>query len=197
MKKEKGMLVWICACFVLMVCDFPFAYANEEEVSLDKANIDLTDKASLQRGARLFMDVCSGCHSLKYIRYSTMAKDIGITNAKGGVLDEVVKADLMFVGDKITDPIISAMTKEEGVAWFGTAPPDLSLEARLRGTDWIYTYLRSFYLDPKKQWGVNNTIFPDVAMPDVLYNMQQQLLKEPGGQAKFDNAICDLTNFFT
>ena len=170
-------------------------YADESTVKLDKAAIDVTDLASLQRGAALFMNHCSGCHSLKFMRYSTMAQGIGITDAAGHVLEQAVQDNLMFVGDKITDTIQSAMTKEEGATWFGIAPPDLSLEARLRGVDWIYTYLRTFYLDNKKQWGVNNKVFPDVAMPDVLYSFRERLLAEKDGQAKYDMAVLDLVNF--
>lgn len=170
-------------------------HADEGTFALDKARIDPTDLPSLQRGAKIFMDYCSGCHSLKYIRYSTMAKDIGIVNSKGEVLDQAVKANLMFVGDKLVDTIQSAMTKEEGANWFGVAPPDLSLVTRSRGVDWLYTYLRSFYPDQKKPWGVNNRVFPDVAMPDVLFNVRARLLLEPEGQQKVDTYMLDLVNF--
>ena len=169
--------------------------AAESEYPLDKAKIDLSDLPSLQRGAQMFMNRCSGCHSLKYIRYSTMAEDIGIVDASGHILEAIVKDNLMFVGDKITDTIRSSMTKEEGTLWFGVAPPDLSLVSRLRGSDWIYTYLRSFYLDNKRPWGVNNKIFPDVAMPDVLFNVKAHFLAEANGQEKYDAAILDLVNF--
>lgn len=169
--------------------------ATENEYPLDKAKIDLSDLPSLQRGAQLFMNHCSGCHSLKYIRYNTMAKDIGIVDASGHILEAVVKDSLMFVGDKITDTIRSSMTKEEGAIWFGVAPPDLSLVSRLRSSDWIYTYLRSFYPDNKRPWGVNNKVFPDVAMPDVLFNLKARFLLEPNGQEKYDAAILDLVNF--
>lgn len=171
-----------------------YAAAEAEDV-LDKAHIDPSDLASLQRGAEIFMNECSGCHSLKYIRYSTMAKDIGIVDSKGEVLDQAVKANLMFVGDKLVDTVQSSMTKEEGVNWFGVAPPDLSLVARLRGVDWLYTYLRSFYLDKKRPWGVNNHLFPDVAMPDALFNLRTRLLLEPDGQKKVDRVMLDLVNF--
>ncbi len=172
-----------------------FAIAEEGEIPLDKAPIDLTDLPSLQRGAKLFMNMCSGCHSLKYIRYSTMAKDIGIVDAKGQILEQVIKDNLIFNGGKITDTIQTAMNKAEGEAWFGIAPPDLSLVARSRGADWLYTYLRSFYLDAKKPWGVNNTVFPDVAMPDVLFNLRSRLYAEKEGKEKFDGAILDIVNF--
>ena len=171
--------------------------ADEVEVPLDKVHIDHSDLPSLQRGARLFMNYCSGCHSLKYMRYSTLSEGIGILDASGHILENVVKENLMFTGDKITDPIKTAMTKEEGAAWFGVSPPDLSLVSRSRGVNWLYTYLRSFYPDDKKPWGVNNKVFPDVAMPDVLVNFRTRLLAEPDGHAKFDASIVDLVNFLS
>lgn len=194
-KKIKSYYILIFLVFFSAASVFNLARAEEGEVVLDKASIDATDLPSLQRGAKLFMNYCSGCHSLKYIRYSTMAKDIGIVDSKGQVLDQAVKANLMFVGDKLVDTIQSAMTKEEGANWFGVAPPDLSLVVRLRGVDWLYSYLRSFYPDKKRPWGVNNRVFPDVAMPDVLYNLRARLLLEPDGQKKVDLAMLDLVNF--
>ena len=202
---------WLLLGFLFAIGQIGVLIAEENDVVLDKAHIDLTDLPSLQRGAQLFMNHCSGCHSLKYVRYSTLAKDIGIVDSRGQVLEQAVKENLMLVGDKMSDTIISAMTKEEGAAWFGVAPPDLSLVARSRGADWLYTYLRSFYLDPKKPWGVNNKIFPDVAMPDVLYNLRKRLeaqaiaqrtqmpYKEGQPQTsdndKYGDAVLDLVNF--
>jgi ubiquinol-cytochrome c reductase cytochrome c1 subunit len=176
------------------------ATAEEAVAHLDKARVDLTDLASLQRGAKLFMNYCSGCHSLKYIRYNTLAKDIGIVDPDGKVLEQAVKENLMFVGDKITDTIQSSLTKKEGAAWFGTAPPDLSLVSRSRGADWLYTYLRSFYPDPKRPWGVNNKVFPDVAMPDVLFNLRAELNAQNDGKESkenFDRAVLDLVSFLS
>lgn len=186
-----------CAVLLLLASMFYSAVSLTDETTfpLDKAPIDLTDAASLQRGAALFMNYCNGCHSAKYLRYSTMAKDIGIVDGSGKVLEQAVKDNLMFVGDKVTDIISSSMTKAEGAAWFGVAPPDLSLVSRSRGVDWIYTYLRSFYPDPKKQWGVNNKVFPDVAMPDVLFNLRTRLESEKNGKEKYDRAILDIVNF--
>lgn len=169
------------------------------------APIDQTDYASLQRGARLFMNECSGCHSLKYTRYDALAKGIQITDESGNVLDKIVKENLMFVGDSLTAPIETAMSSEDGAKWFGIAPPDLTLEARYRGADWLYAYLRSFYADPKRPWGVNNLVYPSVAMPHVLLDMQgEQILTadglkliKPGTMTptQYDAAIADLVNF--
>ena len=132
---------------------------------LDDANIDLGDQASLQRGAKYFVNYCLSCHSAKYQRYNRMAKDLGLT-------EQEVTENLMFTTDKIGDTMNIAMTEEQGTAWFGNPPPDLSVLIRARGEDYIYTYLRSFYLDDKRPFGVNNTVFPDVGMPHVLWELQ-------------------------
>lgn len=191
---KKHLLVFFAAALLIGLIGTVYAAAEAEDI-IDKAHIDPSDLASLQRGAEIFMNECSGCHSLKYVRYSTMAKDIGIVDSKGQVLEQAVKANLMFVGDRLVDTIQSSMTKEEGVNWFGVAPPDLSLVARLRGVDWLYTYLRAFYPDKKRPWGVNNSLFPDVAMPDALFNLRSRLLLEPDGQKKVDRLVLDLVNF--
>ncbi|MEN8166222.1 MAG: cytochrome c1 [Pseudomonadota bacterium] len=132
---------------------------------LDDADIDLSDQASLQRGAKYFVNYCLSCHSAKYQRYNRMAKDLGLT-------EEEVKKNLMFTTDKIGDGMDIAMPADQAGEWFGTAPPDLSVIARARGVDWIYTYLRSFYLDDSRPFGVNNIVFPDVGMPHVLWELQ-------------------------
>jgi len=136
------------------------------------------------------MNYCSGCHSLKYVRYKGMAQDIGIVDSDGKVLEQAVKDNLLFTGERITDPIMTAMPKADAANWFGIAPPDLSLVARSRSADWLFTYLRSFYPDSKRPWGVNNRLFPDVAMPHVLLSLQNQL-----SPAEYDASIRDLVNF--
>ncbi len=155
----------------------------------------------------LFMNICSGCHSLKYTRYDSLATGIQITDESGKVLDKLVKENLMFVGNSITDPILTAMRTADAANWFGMAPPDLSLEASYRGADWLYGYLRSFYVDPTKPWGVNNLVIPGVSMPDVLlpYQGERILTKEglklvkPGMMTpeEFDTAVVDLVNFLS
>ncbi len=172
---------------------------------LEPAPIDVTDYASLQRGARLFMDNCSGCHSLKYTRYDSLAKALKISDESGKLLDNIVKNDLMFVGAAITDPVLTAMRSTDGANWFGIAPPDLTLEARYRGADWIYGYMRTFYVDPSRPWGVNNLVYPDVAMPHALLSLQgEQILTDSGLQIvkagsmtpiEYDGAVADLVNF--
>jgi ubiquinol-cytochrome c reductase cytochrome c1 subunit len=197
--------------------------ASENGAHLDKAPTQLCDKASLQRGAKLYMNFCSGCHSLQYVRFKDMAKDIGIVDKEGNILEALVNKNLNFISDNINDAITTALPKKEGEAWFGVAPPDLSLVARSRGTNWLYTYLRSFYEDPKRPWGVNNAVFPDVGMPHVLQGLQGTqvpvykkttltddqgnkvekevvdhfTLKTPGSLSpkEYDQAITDLVNF--
>lgn len=198
MKQRKAKIFLRLWAFMVLLSFAPsLLQAEESIVPLDKAQIDITDLPSLQRGAKIFMNYCAGCHSLKFVRYSSLGEGIGIVDASGALLEEAIKKNLMFVGDKITDTIQRSMTNEEGAKWFGVNPPDLSLVARSRGPDWLYTYLRSFYLDPKRPWGVNNTVFPDVAMPDALYYFRLQFQHEKEGQKKYDQAVLDLVNFLT
>jgi ubiquinol-cytochrome c reductase cytochrome c1 subunit len=131
----------------------------------EQAGTDLEDRASLQRGAQLYMNYCVGCHSLKYMRYSRIADDLGLS-------EEQVMNNLNFTGAKFGEHVISPMPVAGGEKWFGKAPPDLSLIARVRGSDWIYTYLKSFYLDESRPLGWNNRLFPNVSMPNPLWEMQ-------------------------
>ncbi|WP_160060543.1 cytochrome c1 [Psychromonas sp. L1A2] len=141
------------------------AFASGAAVHLDKANYDLSDKASLQNGAKLFMNYCSACHSTAHQRYQRVATDLGIP-------DQLMKDNLIFTDSKIGELMINSMEKKDAAKWFGNPPLDLTLEARLRGPDWIYTYLRSFYKDPTRPFGVNNVVFKDVGMPHVLEELQ-------------------------
>ena len=142
-----------------------WAMAAGPAVHLDKAPIDLTDKASLQNGARLFQNYCLGCHQMQYQRYSRTFSDLGIP-------EEVGMENLMFTGEKVGDHITNNMSAKDGEKWFGATPPDLTNVARVRGPDWLYTYLRSFYADPSRPFGVNNEVFPLVGMPHVLQELQ-------------------------
>ena len=195
--------------------------ASELGYPLDKAPIDLTDQASLQRGAKYFVNYCQGCHSLQYQRYNRMARDIGLT-------DDEVKKNMIFNPDtKVGDTMKIGMPQKDAKKWFGAAPPDLSVIARSRGSDYLYTYLRTFYLDPKRPWGVNNAAFPSVGMPHVLWELQgwqepvykatgegEGAAHEGGGgkeeisgfkvvkagsmtPPEFDAAMADLVNFLT
>lgn len=142
------------------------ALANAEPATkLRHMRIDLSDRASLQRGARVFTSYCLSCHAAKHMRYKQLLPGLGITRKE-------LQDNLMLPGKKIGDKMTVAMTSKEGEQWFGTAPPDLTLIERVRGADWLYTYLTSFYLDPSRPTGVNNVVFPKVAMPDVLWQQQ-------------------------
>jgi ubiquinol-cytochrome c reductase cytochrome b subunit len=126
---------------------------------------DLSDRASLQRGAAVFVNYCQGCHSAMYSRYERVATDLGIP------LD-LAEQNLIFDDTKIGDLMDNAMPKPLSKKWFGATPPDLTLVARARGGDWLYTYLLTFYIDDKRPWGVNNRVFKDVGMPHVLLELQ-------------------------
>ena len=131
----------------------------------EKAYVDASDKASLQRGAQIYMNYCLGCHSLKYARYKKVSEDLEIP------LD-LFQENLIFGDQKMGDLIQVGMDPKEAKEWFGNTPPDLTLEAGLRGPDWIYTYLKSFYLDESRPLGVNNKVYENVGMPHVLIDMQ-------------------------
>ncbi|WP_049459360.1 cytochrome c1, partial [Stenotrophomonas maltophilia] len=157
-------MVRLALTATLMLGSF-LASAAEGGTKLLQAGNDLGDRASLQRGAQLYMNYCSGCHALKYLRYSRMAQDLGLT-------EEEVMNNLNFTGSAIGDPIPVAMPKENAEKWFGKMPPDLSLIARVRGSDWVYTYLKSFYLDSSRPLGWNNALFANASMPNPLWEMQ-------------------------
>ena len=184
------------------------AVAQESE-GLAPANVRVESTASLQRGARLYFNYCSGCHSIKYMSYSRLAEDMHLSP------DEVL-ASFAFTGARIGDQVTSNMPEANARQWFGKAPPDLSLESRAKGQDWIYNYLKSFYLDPTRPTGWNNTVFPNASMPNVLWELQgvqraQFAAAKPGEDAhvekldlaskgklsavEFDEAARDLTTF--
>ena len=131
------------------------------------AKVNLKDKVSLQRGATLFVNYCLSCHSLQFMRYNRMGRDLGLT-------DEQVLENLIFAGEKVVDEMKVALREADAKSWFGTPPPDLSVIARSRGPDWLYSYLVTFYEDPNpaRPFGVNNVLFEDVAMPHVLWSLQ-------------------------
>jgi ubiquinol-cytochrome c reductase cytochrome c1 subunit len=138
---------------------------------LDDANIDMSDKASLQRGAQAFVNNCMGCHSASYHRYSHVARDLGLDEQD--VVDNLVyTTDKEGERTKVGSLMFNNMSKDYGGQAFGTMPPNLALIARSRGVDWLYTYLRTFYQDDSRPVGVNNLVFPDVGMPHVLWELQ-------------------------
>lgn len=187
------------------------ALALAQEAGLQKADINLTNTASLQRGAKYFVNYCMGCHSAQYVRYNRLGEDLGLNDAQ-------LENYLMPGGGRTSDTMVSAMPAADSEKWFGRTPPDLSLEARSRGPDWIYSYLKSFYVDEHSATGANNLVLPNAAMPNVLWEMQglQKLVKKtekdqdgtdrdvdafeqvtPGRltPAQYDQVALDLTNF--
>ncbi|WP_434779201.1 cytochrome c1 [Neisseria sp. Ec49-e6-T10] len=135
-----------------------------DAVQYEKVDIDLGDQASLQRGAQTFVNYCLTCHSASAMRYNRLT-DLGLTESD-------IEKNLMFTTDKVGDTMVSSMSKADAVAWFGAAPPDLSLIARSRGADYLYAYLRGFYKDPSRPTGWNNTVFDKVGMPHALWELQ-------------------------
>jgi len=174
---------------------------------LEHANIDPYDQKSLQRGAKTFVNYCQGCHSLQYQRYNRLAKDLGLS-------EEEVLQNLILDGSKIHQHMMTSMTASAGEQYFSKVPPDLTLEARSRGVDWIYSYLKGFYIDESRPFGVNNIVLKGAIMPHVLADLQGlqeakfekhedqlvfhefELVKAGSLSAEeYDNTIRDLVNF--
>ena len=156
----------------------------EEGGGLLQSEAKATNIASVQRGARLYFNYCSGCHSIKYMSYSRLAEDLKLAP------DDVLK-NFAFSGAKIGDQVVSSMPAEASQQWFGKTPPDLSLEARAKSADWIYTYLKSFYVDTTAGVGWNNTVFPNASMPNPLWELQgvqvaHKTAAKPGDEAKVE-----------
>lgn len=156
---KKYLVAFVIALFPLT------GFASGDGPKLDHMAVDLHNQASLQRGMQVFVNNCLGCHSAQYQRYQRAAEDLGMPI-------KLVEENLLLGDQKVGQQMTNAMLKEDSASWFGTPPPDLTLESRLRGPDWLYTYLRSFYKDASRPWGVNNTVFPDVGMPNVLEYLQ-------------------------
>lgn len=174
------------ACFLFAAFVSATAVASEGGGEyIVEAPIDISDKAQLQRGAQLFVNYCFGCHTLKYVRYERMANDLDIPV-------DLLAGNLMFNTDKVGEPMRNSMDPVLAKKWFGTAPPDLTLEGKLRGPDWIYSYLTNFYEDPSRPWGVNNRVFPNVGMPHIMADMQRNLPED-----EFQARMADITAFLT
>jgi ubiquinol-cytochrome c reductase cytochrome c1 subunit len=156
--------------FLLLAVAPALGWASGPAVALERAPINLSDKISLQRGAAAFVNHCLNCHAAGVMRYARL-EDLGLTEAQ-------IRDYLIFTEAKVGDTMSTAMDPKVAKAAFGVVPPDLSLAARSRSADWLYTYLRSFYRDPAARSGWNNTVFPNVAMPHVLWEYQgSQALK--------------------
>lgn len=152
--------------------------AGGSSLLLKTPNIDETDKAAIQRGARVFVNYCLTCHSAEYMRYKRVADDLGIS-------EEIMKKNLMNAADKFHDGMTVAIEPDDAKRWFGVPPPDLSVIARSRGREWLYNYFMTFYRDDSSPIGVNNATFPGVAMPHVLWDLQGW--QEPVYAEKSDN----------
>ena len=162
-QRARALGVVIALAFV--AASGPDAVAAESPVPLDPFAPDLRDKPSLQRGMRLFVNYCLGCHSLKFQRYERTADDLGIPHS-------VALDNLVFTGQAIGGLMETAMPAEGAKNWFGAPPPDLTMVDRVRGTAWVYNMLKSFYVDPTRPFGVNNLVFENIAMPHVLMGLQ-------------------------
>jgi len=207
MTAMRGYLKLLAALALL-----PSLVIASDHTPLDPAPIDNHDVVSLQRGAKTFVNYCMGCHSAAYMRYNRLT-DLGLT-------EQQIKDSLMFAGDKIGDPMTIAMKRTDASKWFGAQPPDLSVVARSRGADWLYTYLRTYYRDESRATGWNNVAFPNVGMPHVLWEMQGEqvleavehkegeghggghaapklVLERPGSLTpkQYDAMVADLVNF--
>lgn len=197
MKKMKKLLLTLLLVPAI-------AFASDVELHLDHAPDKSGDQAALQNGAKLFVNYCLSCHSASYMRYSRL-QDIGLSEAQ-------IKNNLLFTADKVGEPMRIAMQRDDAKAWFGTAPPDLTIIARARasefgsGPDWLYTYLRSFYRDESRPTGWNNTVFENVGMPHVLWELQGIQAKDANGKLvlatpgkltpeQYDEAVADLVAF--
>ncbi|AOS98758.1 Cytochrome b/c1 [Microbulbifer aggregans] len=160
------------------------AVAAGAQVELDNINIDLQDKPSLQRGANYFVNYCMGCHSANFSRWGRVATDLGIPN-------ELMMEHLVLGDAKIGNLMEISMRPEDSKVWFGAAPPDLTLVARARSPEWLYTYLRSFYKDDSRPTGVNNKVFPNVGMPHVLMELQGLPECAPGPKKDHGHVVRD------
>ena len=185
------------------------AVAAGGEVALDRAQIDTGDAVSIQRGARTFVNYCLNCHQAAYMRYNRL-HDVGLT-------EQQIKDNLLLTGAKVGDTMKASISAKDAKQWFGVAPPDLSVTARSRGADWLYTYLRTYYRDPARNTGWNNLAFPNVGMPHVLWELQgsqrleteshevgghtvehkKLVLDQPGAlsPAEYDRLVLDLVNY--
>ena len=186
---------------MLLIPTLAFAAGGGNYFPHDPANIKERDNLSKQRGAQLYVNYCLGCHSMQYQRYERVANDLQIPLS--------IAEEHLILGDhKVGNLMTNAMDEDDAKNWFGAAPPDLTLVARVRGVDWLYNYMRAFYVDPERPYGVNNTVFENVGMPHVLADLQglQSYTGDPKAPFKvvkegsmspseYDEAIRDLVNF--
>jgi ubiquinol-cytochrome c reductase cytochrome c1 subunit len=188
----RGILILVLALPLITV-------AASGGARLDHSPHNPRDLVSVQSGARTYVNYCLGCHSVQYMRYGGLTH-IGLSEAQ-------IRDNLMFTAEKVGEPMKGPLDTKAGKAWFGVAPPDLSVVARVRGADWLYTYLRTFYRDPKTPTGWNNVVFPNVAMPHALWMLQgergmdekthklTEVTKGAMSPTEYDATVRDLVNF--
>jgi ubiquinol-cytochrome c reductase cytochrome c1 subunit len=189
MKKLLALLLFVPAAVL----------AAEAGYRLDRSPHESTDLVSLQVGAKVYVNYCLGCHGMQHMRYNALTH-LGLT-------EQQIRDNLLFTAEKVGEPMKTPLDAKAGKQWFGVAPPDLSVVARSRGADWLYTYLRTFYRDPKTVTGWNNAVFENVAMPHALWTLQgergydhekkqwQEISKGSLSQVEYDMAVRDLVNF--
>ncbi len=201
------LLIAFLVVLPLMLVSGSADAAESSNLELEHVETDFEDKDSLQRGFKYYMNYCVSCHALGYARYERTADDLGIPH-------DLVVENLIFGDSLIGDLMTNSLSKEDANNWFGAAPPDLTLIGRVRSPDWLYTYLNSFYGDPARPFGTNNSIFPNVAMPNVLHELQGDVTCDDHGSgdptqcelhhvegtgelspAEFDNVTGDIVNF--
>jgi ubiquinol-cytochrome c reductase cytochrome c1 subunit len=203
---KQFILVFVATFFVSPVIGLAASGAK-----LLHMDVDLSNQLSLQRGARIFVNYCTGCHSAKYMRFNRMGKDLGITDA-------VLQENFIFGDEKVGDTMTVAMDEDVALTFWGVAPPDLSVIARAKGPDYLYSYFKSFYIDESRPFGVNNLVFANASMPHVLWDLQGLQVLEthsieegekhsltfddlklvtPGSQSpeEYDQTVKDLVNF--
>lgn len=178
----------LLVCALALSAALPgITYAASDGGHTESIEIDLENKSVLQRGAKYFVNYCQSCHSATYMRYSRMAEDLEID-------PKLVEQNLIFGEQEIGDTMSSSMSEQDAAKWFGNTPPDLTLVARSLGTDYLYSYLKNFYLDPSRPLGVNNLTYPGVAMPHVLGALQgwQKPVYEKSKDANGEKVISHL-----
>ena len=175
--KKLAVILFSCLPWVA------FSAGGGDNEHVVPAPVNLQDKVSLQNGAKLFVNYCMGCHGLQYQRYSRLAEDLEIP-------EELVQDNLNFTTDKVGDQMRTAMDPEDAKAWFGNAPPDLTMVTRYRSEDWVYSYLINFYEDESRPFGYNNRVFENVGMPHVMASLEEELSED-----EFKQEMGDLTNF--
>lgn len=175
---NKSLVSAVCGLIAFLAWAPPVLAAGGG--NLENASINVRDTAAVQRGARLFVNYCLSCHSANYMRYGRLSEDLGLDR-------EMVLENFVFNDAQIGDRMTVSMRPEDAEVWLGKVPPDLSVTARSRGADWLYTYLKTFYRDSSGFW--NNVVLPNASMPHVLWELQG--IQEPVYVAHGEQQVLD------